>query len=154
MTLQQLEREMVAQPIRSLQYMLNRLSLRYDFLPALVPDGVFGERTLEAVMLFQRELHPPVTGVVDRETWQAILDEWLDLERELADPRQIRAFPPSAKVQAGSSHNYLLPGTGHVSEPLPCPGWAGAGVHRRHPRCCFGPEYPVAPGEGYAAPDW
>lgn len=44
MTLQQLEREMVAQPIRSLQYMLNRLSLRYDFLPALVPDGVFGER--------------------------------------------------------------------------------------------------------------
>lgn len=35
MTLQQLEREMVAQPIRSLQYMLNRLSLRYDFLPAL-----------------------------------------------------------------------------------------------------------------------
>ena len=92
MTLQQLEREMVAQPIRSLQYMLNRLSLRYDFLPALVPDGVFGERTLEAVMLFQRELHPPVTGVVDRETWQAILDEWLDLERELADPRQIRAF--------------------------------------------------------------
>ena len=109
MTLQQLEREMVAQPIRSLQYMLNRLSLRYDFLPALVPDGVFGERTLEAVMLFQRELHPPVTGVVDRETWQAILDEWLDLERELADPRQIRAFPPSAKVQAGSSHNYLLP---------------------------------------------
>lgn len=58
MTLQQLEREMVAQPIRSLQYMLNRLSLRYDFLPALVPDGVFGERTLEAVMLFQRELHP------------------------------------------------------------------------------------------------
>ena len=31
MTLQQLEREMVAQPIRSLQYMLNRLSLRYDF---------------------------------------------------------------------------------------------------------------------------
>ena len=109
MTLQQLEREMVAQPIRSLQYMLNRLSLRYDFLPALVPDGLFGERTLEAVMRFQRELHPPVTGVVDRETWQAILDEWLDLERELADPRQIRAFPPSAKVQAGSSHNYLLP---------------------------------------------
>ena len=63
--------------------MLNRLSLRYDFLPALVPDGVFGERTLEAVMLFQRELHPPVTGVVDRETWQAILDEWLDLELSL-----------------------------------------------------------------------
>lgn len=55
MTLQQLEREMVAQPIRSLQYMLNRLSLRYDFLPALVPDGVFGERTLETVVLLSHK---------------------------------------------------------------------------------------------------
>ena len=44
MTLQQLEREMVAQPIRSLQYMLNRLSLRYDFLPALVPNTPSGTR--------------------------------------------------------------------------------------------------------------
>ena len=133
--------------------MLNRLSLRYDFLPALVPDGVFGERTLEAVMLFQRELHPPVTGVVDRETWQAILDEWLDLERELADPRQIRAFPPVLKFRP-------VPPTTTFSRYRPCfraspMSWmAGAGVHRRHPRCCFGPEYPVAPGEGYAAPDW
>ena len=138
MTLQQLEREMVAQPIRSLQYMLNRLSLRYDFLPALVPDGVFGERTLEAVMLFQRELHPPVTGVVDRETWQAILDEWLDLERELADPRQIRAFPPSAKVQAGSSHNYLLPvqamfqSLSHVLDGLEPESIDGALCHQPH----------------------
>ena len=32
MTLQQLEREMVAQPIRSLQYMLNRLSLRLSLI--------------------------------------------------------------------------------------------------------------------------
>ena len=109
MTPQKLEEEMLSNPVQNLQYMLRRLGTRYSFLPQLAVDGLFGEETLEAVMLFQRELHPPVTGVVDRETWQAILDEWLDLERELADPRQIRAFPPSAKVQAGSSHNYLLP---------------------------------------------
>ena len=95
MTPQELEEEMLSNPVQNLQYMLRRLGTRYSFLPQLATDGLFGEETLEAVMLFQRELHPPVTGVVDRGTWQAILDEWLDLERELADPRQIRAFPPS-----------------------------------------------------------
>lgn len=109
MTLQQLEREMVAQPIRSLQYMLNRLSLRYDFLPALVPDGVFGERTLEAVMLFQRELAPPVTGVVDGRTWDAIRREWMALEREVAPPRSLRIFPgEGARMQPGGEGAYMV----------------------------------------------
>ena len=109
MTLQQLEREMVAQPIRSLQYMLNRLSLRYDFLPALVPDGVFGERTLEAVMLFQRELAPPVTGVVDSRTWEAIRREWVKLERELVPPRSLRIFPgEGAQMLPGGEGAYMV----------------------------------------------
>lgn len=49
-------------PVWGLQYMLSRLAEKYPFLPKLTPDGVFGERTLEAVMLFQRELLRPVTG--------------------------------------------------------------------------------------------
>ena len=74
MTTQQLEEEMLSNPVRSLQYMLRRLAGRYDFLPQLALDGIFGERTLEAVMLFQREFHLPVTGVVDEETWQRIYE--------------------------------------------------------------------------------
>lgn len=109
MNLEELERNLVAQPVRSLQYMLRRLSQRYGFLPELVSDGLFGERTLEAVMLFQRELHPPVTGVVDRDTWRAIRDEWLDLERELAEPRQVRGFPQGVKITAGTQEDYLMP---------------------------------------------
>ena len=53
------------QPIRSLQYMLNQLAIHNDVLTRLAVDGIFGERTLEAVMVFQRENHLPVTGVVD-----------------------------------------------------------------------------------------
>ena len=45
-----LEREMLAQPVRSLQYMLRRLSETYAFLPEVVEDGIFGEQTLEAVV--------------------------------------------------------------------------------------------------------
>lgn len=109
MTMEELEREMVGQPIKSLQFMLRRLSRRYPFLPVLVPDGVFGERTLEAVMLFQRELHPPVTGAVDEGTWRAIQNEWLDLERELAAPRTLRGVPPGVHVEEGREESYLYP---------------------------------------------
>ena len=68
-------------PVWGLQYMLARLAEKYPFLPKLTPDGVFGERTLEAVMLFQRELLRPVTGVVDRKTWDEISRAWSQLEQ-------------------------------------------------------------------------
>lgn len=102
-----LEEDMVSQPVRSLQHMLRRLSLRHGFLPELQPDGRFGERTLEAVMLYQKHLHPPVTGVVDQDTWTAIRDEWLDLERELAGPRQLRGFPEEGGAAVGESREFL-----------------------------------------------
>ena len=109
-TPQQLEEEeMLSNPVRSLQYMLRRLAGRYDFLPQLALDGIFGERTLEAVMLFQRELAPPVTGVVDQRTWNAIRDAWIDLERETAPPRTLRIFPGEGhQVQPGMSGGTMV----------------------------------------------
>ena len=50
----------MVRPVWGLQYMLSRLAEKHPFLPRLTPDGVFGEKTLEAVMLFQRELLRPV----------------------------------------------------------------------------------------------
>ena len=112
-TPQQMEEEMLSNPVRSLQYMLRRLAGKYDFLPQLALDGIFGERTLEAVMLFQRELAPPVTGVVDQRTWDAIRDAWIGLERESAPPRTLRIFPGEGyQVQPGmSGASMILPQT-------------------------------------------
>ena len=103
------EIRLIGQPVRSLQTMLRELSFLYDFLPRLTPDGIFGERTLEAVMLFQRELAPPVTGVVDQRTWNAIRDAWIDLERETAPPRTLRIFPGEGhQVQPGMSGGTMV----------------------------------------------
>lgn len=103
------EREILSNPIRDLQFMLGRLADRYDFLPALSLDGLFGEDTLEAVLLFQRELAPPVTGVVDERTWNAIRDEWIKLERETAPPRALRIFPgEGTQAIPGASGNYMI----------------------------------------------
>ena len=91
----------LGQPVRSLQTMLRALSFTYEFLPRLTPDGIFGERTLEAVMLFQRELFPPVTGRVDQATWDAFAAAY----------RQSIAFQKSSFPFAG------YPGPGKTISP-------------------------------------
>ena len=103
------ERELLGQPVAGLQYMLRRLAMEYDFLPSLSADGIFGERTLEAVMLFQRELYPPVTGVVDRGTWNAIRDRWYETERRISPARPLRAFPSEGyRIMPGEEQELLV----------------------------------------------
>ena len=104
-----LEREMLANPVSGLQYMLRQLSATYQFLPRLVVDGVFGERTLEAVMRFQREAGLPVTGVVDQATWNAIRDAWLSQQPKTSYSRPTRIFPSEGiQVHEGETKEYLI----------------------------------------------
>lgn len=104
-----LERELLAQPVRGLQYMLRRLSEVHEALPRLVPDGIFGEETLEAVMIFQREFHAPVTGVVDRDTWNAIQEMWEQVEGQIGPTHALRAFPGEGKqVEPGAEEEYMI----------------------------------------------
>lgn len=81
------------QPIRSLQYMLNQLAIHNDRLVRLVVDGVFGERTLEAVMVFQREHSMPVNGVVDLSTWDAIRTAYFQSELLYGFPPPLNVLP-------------------------------------------------------------
>ena len=102
---------LIGQPVRSLQTMLRELSFLYDFLPRLTPDGIFGERTLEAVMLFQREFFPPVTGRVDQATWEAITALYLQATARLAGPLPCRGYPNcdfSVQPGQGSVHLYIV----------------------------------------------
>ncbi|MEY8401934.1 peptidoglycan-binding domain-containing protein [Oscillospiraceae bacterium 44-34] len=104
-----MERELLAKPVSSLQYMLRQLARTYQFLPELVVDGVFGERTLEAVMRFQREAGLPVTGTVDQATWDAIRDCWLRQQAKDSYSRATRIFPSEGiQVHEGETKEYLI----------------------------------------------
>lgn len=104
-----MERELLAKPVSSLQYMLRQLARTYQFLPELVVDGVFGERTLEAVMRFQREAGLPVTGTVDQATWDAIRDCWLRQQAKDNYSRATRIFPSEGiQVHEGETKEYLI----------------------------------------------
>ena len=93
----ELERELLARPVKALQYMLNQLSLVYEWMPSVALSGTFDENTLEAVMRFQREFAPPVTGVVDRRTWQVVRGKYEQAQEKLDPPRPVRAFPGNGR---------------------------------------------------------
>ena len=82
----------IGNPVLSLQTMLRQISFQYPSIPRLIPDGFFGEQTLEAVMVFQREFFPPVTGRVDNATWNAISALYHTACSSLASPLPCRAF--------------------------------------------------------------
>ena len=88
------------QPVSSLQYMLNQLAIHDPKLVRLAVDGVFGERTLEAVMVFQREYHPPVTGVVNMETWDAIREAYFQVELLYGSPPPLNVLPNGSYTAA------------------------------------------------------
>lgn len=73
----------VNQPIRSLQTMLRVIAKDDERLPLVVPDGIYGPTTMNAVASFQRRYGLPVTGVTDQDTWERI--------HEIYEPALIRA---------------------------------------------------------------
>ena len=87
------ETEMTGQSVRALQYMLDQLAIHDPKLVRLAVDGVFGERTLEAVMVFQREYHEPVNGVVDLDTWNAIRQAYIKVELLYGIPPALNVLP-------------------------------------------------------------
>lgn len=62
----------IAQPLRSLQTMLRVIAQEDDKQPSVIPDGIYGSQTMQAVTAFQRNHALPVTGVVDQQTWESI----------------------------------------------------------------------------------
>ena len=63
----------VGQPVRSLQTMLRVLAEDNPQLPTVVPDGIYGPSTMQAVSAFQRQNGLPVTGIVNQSVWDTIV---------------------------------------------------------------------------------
>ena len=70
------EESFIQQPVRSLQTMLRVLSEQNRDHPTVVPDGIYGQTTTNAVSSFQRMHGLPVTGITDQDTWDEIVAEY------------------------------------------------------------------------------
>lgn len=101
----------VSQPIRSLQTMLRVLSEDDSSLPGLVPDGIYGQETANAILAFQRKNGLPTTGVADQATWDAVVPayEAAYIRVHKAAPIEIIMDPGKVYVLGDSSpYLYLL----------------------------------------------
>ncbi len=69
--------------VRTLQYYLNFLGFFYDTLPRINVDGIFGNETKNAVITFQNQFGLPADGIVGRQTWYRIQDQYDETIRSL-----------------------------------------------------------------------
>lgn len=67
--------------VRQIQNQLNVISRGYPMIPKLSEDGVYGEKTAEAVKVFQGIFGLPQTGIVDFATWYKISEIFVGVSR-------------------------------------------------------------------------
>ena len=99
----------VGQPIRSLQTMLQVIAQNDADHPAVIPDGIYGPETMQAVAVFQRKHMLPVTGIADLITWEAIIPVFdLSLaKQDAAAPIEV-VWNPDSVILIGQSHPYVF----------------------------------------------
>lgn len=98
----------IGQPIRSLQTMLRVLSEDDPSLPTVVPDGIYGTNTMNAVSAFQRRNGLTVTGVTDQATWDQIYNAYEEafIRIHKAEPIEV-IFDPGKVFHRGEFSPYL-----------------------------------------------
>lgn len=122
----------VGQPIRSLQTMLRHLAEADSLYQTLVPDGIYGNSTRQAVSHFQRLHGLPPTGVADQNTWEAIAAEYEPARVRVAEAEAlIPVLNPNQIIRRGERHPALglaqavLTLLGEVYGSIPLPGSSG-----------------------------
>ena len=87
--------------VEHLQYMLSVLAAYIPGIPSVTVDGVFGPATYNAVMAAQRRFDLPQTGVVNRETWDEIYDQFSGIET--TSWRNPEDFPYTSAIISGTN---------------------------------------------------
>ena len=95
-------------PIRSLQTMLRVIAEDDGRLPTVVPDGIYGQNTMNAVSSFQRANGLPITGITDQVTWETIVKayEYALIRIGKAQPIEV-VFEPGQVFRRGDYNPYL-----------------------------------------------
>ena len=95
----------IGQPVRSLQTMLRVIATHHEDLPSVIPDGIYGKQTANAVSAFQQKFGIPVTGITDQATWDMIVSVYEPALMEVspAQPLQI-ILEPNQVIRSGEDH--------------------------------------------------
>lgn len=87
-----------------IQFYLNTIADFYEKIPPVKIDGIFGPKTRAAVMAFQQAYGLPITGAVDRNTWDRIQQLYNSILVSIPDtlkPLLLQGYP-GYFIQEGS----------------------------------------------------
>ena len=102
------EESFVEQPVRSLQTMLRVIAEDDGRLPTVVPDGIYGPTTMNAVTAFQRREGLPITGIADQHTWERVTQAYEPalIRIDKAEPIEI-IMDPGQIFHRGEASPYI-----------------------------------------------
>lgn len=83
--------------IRNLQTYLRAQAFVDKSAPLISVDGIFDPQTRYALSEFQRKNSLQPTGIADRETWDLLYSQYLDITEGLSIPDPIIPFPSYPK---------------------------------------------------------
>lgn len=70
----------------TLQYLLDLISEYYPEIPAPVQDGIFGSKTRQSVIAFQKAMQLDADGIVGSRTWRALYDTYQGITQNVPSP--------------------------------------------------------------------
>lgn len=79
--------------IKNLQTYLRAISFFDGRIPRVPIDGIYESDTKKAVEAFQRTRGLPESGIVDKATWDAVYEEYLEIKRATERPPSPSFFP-------------------------------------------------------------
>ena len=91
--------------VEQLQFWLNTLAQYEPSIPSLTVDGVYGTGTANTVRAFQRKYGLTVDGVVGRDTWTELYDQFRSIQSDNGTPN---AYPGTALREGASGQNVRL----------------------------------------------
>lgn len=68
-------------PVKNIQNYLNAISKAYPLIPKQIEDGIYSDKTAQAVKVFQSVFSLPQTGQVDYATWYKISDIYVGVTK-------------------------------------------------------------------------
>lgn len=98
----------IGQPVRSLQTMLSVISKDDKRFQSIIPDGLYGPETMNAVATFQRIQGLPVTGITNQVTWDSISDKYnsAKIRQDKAEKIEI-LLEPGQTILPGETNPYV-----------------------------------------------
>lgn len=101
-------RETKGTPIRNIQTMLRQISTIDSNIPVVIPDGIFGNSTKDAVIKFQETYGLTADGIIDLITFEEIVAKFQDAVEKNTLPRKTGLFKTSDTVILPNDENEHL----------------------------------------------